>query len=373
MRSGPHPLPVHLGMIAANMSGIHNYASSFSHSISEHDAVQMMRGIQMYQKHPFIPEELPTRTIWSEGGVSIKAPVLKAEHKYISDTPLLLVPSLINKANILDISEERSMLRWFNQMGIETYLLDWGDFTQDAEGNIDINALIGEVLCNAIQSVAEIHGGPIDVLGYCMGGTLLLPAYCLAPDHIRRMTLLATPWDFKTKPSPLARNVRIWSPQIMPVIEGGGCLPSEWVAALFASLDPNGSAQKFIRFASMDQSSVGAKLFVAVEDWLNNGVDIPAKIAQHCIQEWFIGNKLSEGNLHIGGKHINTTEIDADILIVASKSDRLVPFKCAANIQKNLGSASFDIIELDCGHVGLIVGSKTIETVWQPIFDWHMN
>ena len=370
MRSGPHPLPVHLGMIAANMSGIHNYASSFSHKLSEQDAVKMMRGIQMYQKHPYIPKEMPTQTLWSEGGVSIKAPVLKEAQKYISNTPLLLVPSLINKANILDISEERSMLRWFNQMGIETYLLDWGDFTQDTENNFDIDELISDYLCKAIQHVSEMHDSPIDVLGYCMGGTLLLPAYMLAPEHIRRMTLLAAPWDFKTKPSPLARNVRIWSPQILPVIKDRGYLPSEWVAALFASLDPNGSAQKFIRFASMDQKSESAKLFVAVEDWLNNGVDIPGKIAQHCIQEWFIGNKLSKGKLHLAGRHINIAEIDAEILIVASKSDRLVPFECAANIQENLSSASLDIIELDCGHVGLIVGSNAIETVWQPIYDW---
>jgi len=357
---------VHLGMASANVSGIQGYASNFKSSLSEHDAVQMVRGIKMYQQHSFSSADLPSEEIWSDGVASVRKPVLKNETNITAKHPFLLIPSLINKANILDISEERSMLRWFNENGIETYLLDWGDLSKTS--NIEI--LIKTTLCEAIRGVSEVTDSKVDVLGYCMGGTMLMGAHIFALEHIGRMILLAAPWDFNVTSSSLARNVRIWSPAVLPVIAQRGHLPSDWVQALFASLDPNGSAQKFIKFASMDQSGSDAKLFVAVEDWLNDGVDLPKDIAQHCIQDWFIDNALALGRWRVGDEIINTEEIDAQILILASNNDRLVPFECAANITNNLSFASVKVIELDCGHVGLIVGRNAVETVWQPILNW---
>ncbi len=366
MRKAPHPLAIHLGMVAANMSDIQRYASNFTTSISEADAVSMVRGIKAYQEHEYIPQELPHKVIWSDGNVKIKKPAVKALNIKAGTHPLLLIPSLINKSNILDISKERSMLRWFSDHGIEAYLLDWGDISAIE----DMDTLIKDKLCKAIIAVSKMSGKPIDVLGYCMGGTLLLPSYIHASKHIRRMVLLAAPWDFSVKSSGLAQNVRIWSPAVLPVIEQRGCLPSEWVQALFASLDPNGSAQKFIRFASMDQDSLEAKLFVSVEDWLNDGVDLPKNIAQHSIQNWFINNEPHTGVWNVAGKVVNTENISADILVIASKSDKLVSFDCAANIQKNLGSACVDIVELNCGHIGLIVGRNAVNDVWTPILNW---
>ncbi len=350
MRKAPHPLAVHLGMVAANMSGIQKYAANFpGDTISEADAVQMVHGIKMYQEHSFIPKPMPNETIWSNASLSIVKP---SKSKVTSPNPLLLVPSLINKANILDISRVRSMLRWFNNQGIETYLLDWGNLCPD--DNMDS---IIEKLCSAVQDVSKITGGKlVDVLGYCMGGTLLMQSYACASGHIRRMILLATPWDFSV--GALAQNVRIWSPAVLPVLEQRDHLPSEWVQALFASLDPNGSAQKFIRFASMDQDSQEAKLFVSVEDWLNNGVDLPKDVALHCIQNWFIDNKLVENNF----------KINADILVLASKADKLVPFESASAICKSF--PNIGLIELNCGHIGLIVGRNAINDVWKPILNW---
>ncbi len=369
-----HPLAIHLGVAAANMGGIQQYASNFSHSLSENDIVQLVRGIKIYQEHDFQGDVLPTDTIWSHGGTSVKKPAVVQNNGIRGETPLLLVPSLINKANILDLSRQRSMLRWFNGQGIETYLLDWGEFLSKTDKNIDIAEIIHKKLRGAIRAVSKItNNRQIDLLGYCMGGTLLLPAYSFEKEHIRSMILLAAPWDFQAGKSNLARNVRIWSSAVLPVIKERGYLPAEWVQALFASLDPNGSAQKFIKFAKMDQNSPEARLFVMVEDWLNDGIDLPLKISQHCIQDWFIDNKLALGNWHIGQQHIDTKQIHANILILASYKDQIVPFDCAVNICKSLNSSNIDIIELNCGHIGLIVGKKAIDDVWKPILSWLVN
>ena len=371
MRKGPHPLPVHLGMAAANMKGIQDYASNFPASLTQLDAVEMVRGIKMYQEHAFTPKELPLETIWQEGGTSVKRPIMaQGSREDGGGSPLLIIPSLINKTNILDISEEQSMLRWFNMHGIDAYMLDWGDFSDDQEQDIGMEVLIQGKLIKSIQAVSKKTGKSVDVAGYCMGGVLLLAGYAQAQGHIRRMVLLASPWDFHIGSSALARNVRIWSPTVLPIVKDRGCLPAEWVQALFASLDPKGSAQKFIKFASMDQSSSEARLFVSVEDWLNDGVDLPGNIAQHCIQDWFVDNKPALGQWSVAGENIDIGDIRSDVLIIASENDQLVPYDCALSVKNSLSSANIDVITPTCGHIGLIVGRQAKEAVWRPMLDW---
>ncbi len=371
MRKGPHPLSVHLGMAASSVAGMQEYSSLFKKSLNEHDAVEMVRGIQMYLNHPYKAKSLPVEQVHKIGSVSVNTPVFahKKEVNEARSIPLLLVPSLVNKSNIMDITEEKSLLRWFSRHGIKTYLLDWGDFLKNDIKDIDFEELIETKLAKAIQAVSEIEGKPIDVLGYCMGGTLLPVVLSLVSDHIRRMILLASPWDFHLKEADLTQSVRLWSPTVLPVLAQRGHLPAEWIQALFASLGSGAATQKFIRFSKMDQDSVEAKLFVAVEDWLNDGVNIPADIAQHCIQEWFIKNSLASGDWCLPG-YDDCTEKLEKVLIVASHGDRLVPFGSALRIKEALACNKIDTLELQCGHISLIVGKKAVENVWNPILEW---
>lgn len=369
MRNSPHPLSVHLGMVAANLSGIQRCATKRPAAISQSDAIAVVRGIKMYQDHPFVPKSLSVNTIWNDGSVSVNSPIMdRSAVVKRSEFPLLIVPSLINQGNILDISEEKSMLRWLNFNGIDAYLLDWGSLSCERDKGIDIDILIQEKLYNAIQSVSKKTGKKVDVMGYCMGGTLLVAGYPYINDHIRRMVLLAAPWDFQVGSYELSKNVRIWSASVMPEIEKRGVLPAEWMQTLFITLDPNGSTQKFIRFASMDQNSSEAKLFVSVEDWLNNGVDLPGNIAQHCIKEWFVNNTLAKDQAEIIGNC--TKASDLDVLIIASRNDALVPYESALSVKNAFVGVNIDVVTPVCGHIGLIVGSNAKEGVWKPMFDW---
>ncbi len=374
MRKGPHPLPVHLGLVAANMKGVEQYTACFDARLDEDDAVQIVRGIQMYQNHPCKRQEQGHNIVWQSGTTTIMELQNVKHDKSASSTPLLLVPSLINKSHIFDISPYKSMFKWLNAQGIKTYLLDWGEIKDD-DACIEngIEDIIKSKLAVAIQHVSDIHDTPIDALGYCMGGNLLLGAHGFASEHIRRMILLATPWDFHEPSVQLACNIRLWSPYALEAIDKTDILPSEWVQALFASLDARGSAQKFMRFASMDQDTEEAELFVLVEDWLNDGVDLPKSVAQHCIQKWFSGNVLANNEWKIGPHTFIPEDVKNDILLIASDKDQLVPYKCAVHATESLVNAKIDVMKRHCGHIGLIVGRNAETDVWYPIHKWLMQ
>ncbi len=359
MRKGPHPLPLHLGIALAHREPEHPYDLPFRHALSEGDLVAMMRGIKMYHAHPCKPSRQKLYLLWNSGVTRL----LETRKKIAADAkkthpPLILIPSLINGPSILDLCKERSLMRWLESQGVRCYLLDWGDFVKNGQQNIDIEKLIEEQLLPAIRYVSEKAQGPVDCLGYCMGGTLLATAQDRLKDHVRRCVFLAAPWDFHAPGMVLTDHVASWSPSALPVIRQRGHLPSSWLQGLFATLDADGSARKFIRFAEMDQDSEAAHLFVLVEDWLNEGVDLPAVLAQECIQKWFIRNETHKA----GGKMIAASKA----LIVASTRDKLVPYQSAIALQGD----KLDTLKLDCGHIGFIAGKHSIEKVWTPICNW---
>jgi polyhydroxyalkanoate synthase len=137
---------------------------------------------------------------------------------------------------------------------------------------------------------------------------------------------------------------------------------------LFASLDPQTSAEKFTRFASMDQTSAQAQLFVAVEDWLNDGIDLPGEVAEECMRGWFFDNKPAKGAWMLGGKIIQADTIDCPCLIIASSKDRLVEYESAAALKDYIKDST--LIDPECGHIGMIAGDKAIIRVWHKVANW---
>ncbi len=368
MRRGPHPLPIHLGMLASNTQDIQKYVSDASCALSDGQVVDVFRGIKMYHEHPFQRCGLDVEVVWSAGQTRLLRPVIPEQATSAHKETLVVVPSLINTSSILDISESQSFIRWCAKNGIDTYLVDWGDLA--SEPDLTIEELVVEKLSKLIQVVSEKKERPVDVMGYCMGGTLLVGAHHFAKSHIRRMIFLAAPWDFHAPSFELSRLVRVSSLSMLPIIKEKSVLPPEFVQSLFAVLDPKGAAQKFIKFASMDQAGAGALLFVAVEDWLNNGVALPGDIAQHCIQDWFLDNAPCLGQWHIKGERIDIGDIEKEMLILASTSDRVVPFESAQAIRKNVLPGYADMVELSTGHIGLIVGRHARNQVWERVHNF---
>lgn len=372
MRTGPHPLPVHLGMAASSVAGIRECVQGFgAENLSESVLVEMMRGIKMYQEHPYAGDRKELNVIHDVDGVRLlRYPCERIDINKKNTRHILLVPSLVNSAAIFNLNEQRSFVRWMEERGISTYLLDWGDL-HPRHDNITMDDIFVRFLLPAIDVVARINGGVVpDVLGYCMGGTLSLAAAALAPEKIGRIVLLAAPWDFQVQGAPLSGSVRIWSPFVLPILAQRGCLPAIWTQALFASLDPEGSVQKFIKFSQMDQQSTEAKIFIDVEDWLNDNVDIPQKIAQFCLQEWFAKNITLKRDWCVNGEQVDLQNIKNDVLIVASHRDKLVHYKSACAAEDMLSSARVDRIEANCGHISYIAGRNAIANIWEPICAW---
>ena len=126
--------------------------------------------------------------------------------------------------------------------------------------------------------------------GYCMGGLLTLAAALRRPEHVTALALLAVPWDFHGADPERAGAVARMLPMLEPALAFANTLPVDALQLLFALLDPYGIAEKYRGFAGLDQEGERARLFVALEDWLNDGVPLAAPVARECLAGWYGGN-----------------------------------------------------------------------------------
>lgn len=110
------------------------------------------------------------------------------------------------------------------------------------------------------------------------------------------------------------------------------------------------------------------EVFVAVEDWLNEGIDLPAGIAMTCMEEWYEQNLPFMGAWKVGGRTIRAGDIKCPTFVVCAKDDRIVPEESALGFAGQ--RAKGDKLVCKTGHVGLIAGRNAIDDIWRPIADW---
>lgn len=356
-RTGPTPLPLHLGIAAsASMGGDKAGAALLT---------DMAAGIRKYQTHSYERTLATPETVWSAGMVRLL--LERAREGGAKQPALLLVPSLINGSEIFDLIEGRSLMRWMAGQGRDVYLLDWGASVEDP-GQGDMHRLVTQRLLPAIEAAALRSGGPVDVLGYCMGGTIVAAAAYIAPDNIRKAVFMATPWDFHAPDSMLRDHVSQWMPAAAMLMARDGRLPAYWVQSVFAALDPQQAIRKFSDFAALDDRDPAALRFVAVEDWLNEGRDLPVALAKECLEEWCRDNRPASGTWRVGDTVVQPSRISVPSLFIAAGRDKLVSPASARKLCDALPRARWH--ESTTGHIGLIAGERAVEDVWHPLSDW---
>ena len=104
-----------------------------------------------------------------------------------------------------------------------------------------------------------------------------------------------------------------------------GELPVDLLQALFAALDPSLALRKFLAFAALDPDSERARQFVALEDWLNDGVPLAASVARECLGQWYGENATARGAWRLSGRAVLPQRIKLPSLAVIPDQDRIVP------------------------------------------------
>lgn len=319
-------------------------------------------GLEAYRRHPYRRASPEAPVIWSEGSSRL------LDYGREGAAPaVLLVPSLINRCYVLDLLPEHSFARYLAGRGLRPLLLDWGA-PGPMESGFTLTDYVAGRLDAAVDAALSTAARPAAVLGYCMGGLLALALALRRPADIAALALLATPWDFHAERPEQARL-------LAAVIEAGPrfrgpaeVMPVELIQALFWTLDPFLAERKFVRFAGLDPDSAEARAFVALEDWINDGVPLAWPVAVECAGGWYGANDPPAGRWRVAGQWVEPGRLEMPALVVLPRRDRIVPPRSAAALARALPRAT--VLRPAFGHIGMMAGARAAEAVWRPVADW---
>ena len=394
LRQGPRPLPLHLGLATTAYLGssavsprlnagwpllkgpLAERAATLAAEAASLDPARLVEaidregrrryglfldGVLAYRCHPYRRTLVDPPELWREGSTRL------LDFGREGATPVLVVPSLVNRSYVLDLMPERSLLRAWASQGLRPLLVDWGRPGPQEQG-FD---LTGYVL--RLQRILDVIAGlkpearPV-VVGYCMGGLLALALAQRRTADLSGLVLLATPWDFHAERAEEAQRVGAIGAALMPLIEAWGEMPLDWLQAFFAFVDPLQVPRKFLGFAGLDPASERAHLFVALEDWLNDGVPLTVGVARECLIGWYGENRPGRGIWQIADEAIRPERLRLPTLVVAPGADRIVPPRTATALADRIAGA--ERLDPHSGHIGMVVGSGSDRTMWEPVRRW---
>jgi polyhydroxyalkanoate synthase len=321
--------------------------------------------------------QTPSEVVYEENKLELlhydaEAAGIEVDEEDEESVPILIVYALINRPYILDIQAERSVVRRLLEGGHDVYLIDWNEPSR-LDKHLTLDDYVSRYIDNCVDVVCERSDeDAINLLGYCMGGTMSVMYSALHAEKVNALGLMAAGLCFDQTGGVLEEwgAGEYYNPD--DVTETFGNVPAEMLDVGFALMDPvENYVSKYIRFAENMESESFVETFGRMEKWLGDGIDVAGETYVQFLEDIYQENKLYKNELEIGGKHVDIQNIDMPVLQLMGEYDHLVPVAASKPFNEVIPSADTEIKEFSTGHIGLSVSSSTHEDLWPDVAEWY--
>jgi polyhydroxyalkanoate synthase len=263
--------------------------------------------------------------------------------------PVLIVPPWINKFYVLDLTPEKSFVRWMVEQELTVFVVSWVNPGPELADKTFEDYMREGVLTALDEALKAARAPAADVVGYCVGGTLLAAtlAYLAASGGAERIgsaTLMAAQVDF-TEPGELAVFV---DPEQLAALDERmaqtGYLPAENMVATFNTLRPDELIWPYVvsNYVEGEEPRSFDLLF-----WNADATHLPAANHSFYLRNCYLENRLAKGEMTLGGVRLDVGKVTTPIYSLATREDHIAP---AASVFR--GSALFG------GPVRFVLGSS---------------
>jgi polyhydroxyalkanoate synthase len=284
--------------------------------------------------------------------------------------PVLLVYSVINKPYILDLVPGYSFIEHLLEQGLDPYLIEWGD-TEAGDRTTTLDSYIDPGIHGCVEAIRERRGvDQVPLFGHCIGGNLALMYAALHPERVSRVITLTTPVTAAE-----GGVVAVWTDRdVMPVdaiIDAYGHMPAKLIRYTFIALKPYYEVLKWKMFLEQLGNEDVMRLFLPVDRWANDNVDIPGLVFKKFIEEVFHDDRFRHGETRIHGERVDLGNIRCPVMNLAARRDWIVPPASATVLEDHLGTdpADYRYVEIQGAHVGIMIDPRT-RSLWTDMSDF---
>jgi poly[(R)-3-hydroxyalkanoate] polymerase subunit PhaC len=286
-------------------------------------------------------------------------------------TPLLFVPNLgISRPYIFDLLPGGSFVEYMTGQGFDFYLLDWGVFGPEDNG-LTVEDCVTRILPRVAAKVLESSGAAgLSVLGYCMGGPLAAAFVATYPElPVKNFINMAGPIDF-AKAGLFAQWLDKRFFNVDRFVDVLGAIPADMVRAGFKLLKPTMDLSTGLNLWWNLWNDQYLEGFTALNKWANEYVAFPAEFFRHWVGDFYQDNKLAHGQLRVGGRLVQLSQITCPVFVIGAREDYIAPPECVRALLDLVASRDREYAELPGGHISLIAGRGAAVHCWPKVSGW---
>lgn len=274
--------------------------------------------------------------------------------KNVCEIPIVLMPSWINKYYVLDLQAKNSFVKFLVDKGITVFVTSWRN-PSPGMGHLTFDDYVRQGALKAIEVAKEISPvKKVNVLGYCMGGTLLSIALSILSTNkknnpVNTATFLGSMIDF----SDIGPIGAVINGALMKKLERGeltkdGIFYGHDMERAFNLIRANDLVWRYV----VNNYLKGLKPTpFDVLFWTNDNTNLPSEMYIYYMREMIYENKLSQKNaLTICNTPIDIGKIEIPVFVVGFSEDYISPAETCFETTK-LVSGPVEFIYGGSGHV----------------------
>ena len=270
----------------------------------------------------------------------------------VGKRPLLIMPPWINKYYILDLREKNSFIKWCVAQGFTVFVISWVNPDERHAAKDFVDYMLEGPLA-ALDAIEGLTGEKsVNVLGYCLGGTLLAATLghmaAKKDKRIASATFMTALIDFKGAGE---LEVFIDEDQVSSLerkMSERGFLEGAHMANTFNMLRSNDLIWSFV----INNYLMGRDPFpFDLLHWNQDSTRMPAKMHSFYLRNMYMKNRLREpGGISLAGTAIDVSKVTVPAYFVSAIEDHIAPWKTTYKGTQVLGGKSRFVLS-GSGHI----------------------
>jgi polyhydroxyalkanoate synthase len=274
--------------------------------------------------------------------------------------PLVIFPPWINRFYILDLTPEKSFIRWAVDQGITVFMVSW----KSADASMSEVVLDDYVAAqiDAIDSVREGLGvDAVHAIGYCVAGTTLAATLAVLAareqaDKVKSATFFTAQVDF-SRAGELLNFVDDEQLKTIATLSPEGFLDGRYLALTFNLLRGRDLIWNYVtNNYLLGQDYTPFDLL----HWNGDTTNLPAKWHMSYLTDLYRDNLLVKpGMLSAGGTPIDLTRVKTPAYVQAGRDDHIAPAESVWNIT-HIFTGPVKFVLAGSGHIAGVVNPPAL-------------
>ncbi len=269
--------------------------------------------------------------------------------------PLVIIPPWINKFYILDLNAQKSFVKWAVDQGLTVFIVSWIN-ADERQARKSFSDYMREGFLEAVQAALDATGAKkVNVIGYCIGGTLTAASlgWMVAQNdnRVNSATFFTTQVDFEKAGDLLVYVDEEQVKWIEERMKDKGYLPGTRMADAFNLLRSNDLIWSYVvNNYMLGKDPMPFDLLY----WNADSTRMPAGVHSFYLRECYMNNKLSQGKMVLDNVRIDLKKVKLPVYNLAAREDHIAPLASVFRLGRYFGGQTRLVVS-GSGHIAGVV------------------